>query len=98
MLRNDPSIEFEKRPWAQNAGIVFGQLAQCHGLVVLNDPDTLANASNKMYFQYFPKTVRPEHIILRNIEYIQAFYRAHKKHIILKNRKSTRLNSSHQCA
>lgn len=84
MLRNDPSIDFEKRAWAQNAGIVFGQLALRHGVVVLNDPDTLANASNKMYFQYFPKTVRPETIITRNIADIEAFYEAHKKKIILK--------------
>src|SRR5690606_36682246 len=72
------------RPWAQNAGIVFGQFAQRHGVVVLNDPNTLANALNKMYFQYFPKTVRPETIITRNIDDIKAFYKDHNKHIILK--------------
>jgi len=84
MLRNDPSVDFDHRPWAQNAGIVFGQLAQRHGVVVLNDPNTLANALNKMYFQYFPTTVRPETIITRNIEDIKAFYRDRNKHIILK--------------
>jgi len=84
MLRNDPSVDFDHRPWAQNAGIVFGQLAQRHGVVVLNDPDTLANALNKMYFQYFPKSVRPETIITRSIDDIKAFYNDHNKHIILK--------------
>ncbi|WP_118193234.1 glutathione synthetase [Albibacterium indicum] len=84
VLRNDPSIDFERRPWAQNSGIVFGQLAQRHGVVVLNDPDTLASALNKMYFQYFPKSVRPETIITRNIDDIKAFYRHFDKHIILK--------------
>ncbi|MCH5599354.1 hypothetical protein [Niabella ginsengisoli] len=28
MLRNDPSADLEERPWAQYAGIVFGQLAK----------------------------------------------------------------------
>src|SRR5690606_20631733 len=74
MLRNDPSIDFDHRPWAQNAGVVFGQLAQRHGVVVLNDPDTLASALTKTYFQYFPKSVRPETIITRNIDDIKAFY------------------------
>jgi len=84
MLRNDPSDDAEKRPWAQNAGIVFGQLAQLHHVVVLNNPDTLANAVNKMYFQYFPESVRPASIITRDINDIKAFYNAHEKHIVLK--------------
>lgn len=84
MLRNDPSLDFEKRQWAQYTGIVFGQLAQQRGVLVVNDPSTLADASNKMYFQYFPKSVRPETIITRNIEDIHAFYKDHRKKIILK--------------
>ncbi len=84
MLRNDPSVDFQNRPWAQNAGIVFGQLAKSQGILVLNDPDSLANALNKMYFQYFPKSVRPETIITRNIEDIKAFYKEYNKKIILK--------------
>ncbi|GAB3421406.1 glutathione synthetase [Niabella aquatica] len=84
MLRNDPSIDLEERPWAQYAGIVFGQLAKKNGVLVLNNPDTLAKAANKMYFQYFPESVRPETIITRNIAEIKDFYAAHKKNIILK--------------
>ena len=84
MLRNDPSVDFDHRPWAQNAGVVFGQMAQRHGVVVLNDPDTLASALTKTYFQYFPKSVRPDTIITRNIDDIRAFYKEYNKHIILK--------------
>ncbi|MGC4232770.1 MAG: glutathione synthetase [Niabella sp.] len=84
MLRNDPSIDLEERPWAQYAGIVFGQLAKKNGVLVLNNPDILARAANKMYFQYFPESVRPETIITRNVAEIKAFYAAHKKNIILK--------------
>lgn len=83
-LRNDPANDSENRPWAQNAGVVFGQLAKQQDVLVLNDPDVLANALNKMYFQYFPKSVRPETIITRNIEDIKAFYNNFDKKIILK--------------
>jgi len=84
MLRNDPSIDMEEKPWAQYAGIVFGQLAKRNGVLVLNNPDILGKAANKMYFQYFPEKVRPETIITRNVSEIKAFYTAHKKNIILK--------------
>jgi glutathione synthase len=84
LLRNDPSADVD-RPWAQNGGIVFGQLAKTNGrVVVLNNPETLAKAFNKMYFQYFPKSIRPETIITRNLEDVRAFYKAHQKNIILK--------------
>ena len=83
-LRNDPSADIGERPWAQSAGIIFGQLAKRDGVVVLNDPDSLAKATNKMYFQYFPESVRPATIITRSVEDIKAFYNDHNKHIILK--------------
>lgn len=84
LLRNDPSADIDKRPWAQNAGIVFGQLAQKQGVLVLNDPTSLSQASNKMYFQYFPREVRPETIITRSVADIEAFYKANGNKIILK--------------
>lgn len=84
MLRNDPSADLDDRPWAQYAGIVFGQLAKKNGVLVLNNPDTLAKATNKMYFQYFPQIIRPETIITRSIAEIKSFYAAHKKNIVLK--------------
>lgn len=84
MLRNDPSADLDDRPWAQYSGIVFGQLAKKNGVLVLNNPDTLAKATNKMYFQYFPQIIRPETIITRSIAEIKSFYAAHKKNIVLK--------------
>lgn len=84
VLRNDPSADIDKRPWAQIAGIVFGQLAQSQGVTVINDPTGLSQASNKMYFQYFPKQVRPNTIITRSVSDIEAFYKANNNKIILK--------------
>jgi glutathione synthase len=84
MLRNDPSADLEERPWAQYSGVVFGQLAKKNGVLVLNNPDMLAKATNKMYFQYFHEIIRPETIITRSVREIQSFYAAHKKNIVLK--------------
>jgi Glutathione synthase/Ribosomal protein S6 modification enzyme (glutaminyl transferase) len=71
-LRNDPAADLE-RPWAQSAGFVFGQRAADRGVVVVNDPYCLANAINKMYFQHFPKEVRPHALISRSVEDIRKF-------------------------
>ncbi|MDO6390716.1 glutathione synthetase [Pontibacter sp. BT731] len=84
MLRNDPSSEGEGRSWAQNAGIIFGQLAQRHGVIVLNDPTSLSDAVNKMYFQHFPEAVRPRTLITRDKEEIKEFFNEQKNNIILK--------------
>ena len=84
LLRNDPSADLEERPWAQYAGIVFGQLAKKDGVLVLNNPDMLAKATNKMYFQYFPESIRPATLITRSLAEIKSFYADNGKNIILK--------------
>ncbi|AKD02834.1 glutathione synthetase [Pontibacter korlensis] len=84
MLRNDPSSEPEGRGWAQNAGIIFGQLALRHGVIVLNDPTKLSDAVNKMYFQHFPEAVRPRTLITRDKDEIKEFFNEQKNNIILK--------------
>ena len=65
MLRNDPSADQGHRAWAQSSGIIFGRVAMRRGVIVLNDPNGLAKAMNKMYFQLFPEEVRPRTIITR---------------------------------
>ncbi|MFW5856411.1 MAG: glutathione synthetase [Planctomycetota bacterium] len=81
VLRNNPAED--KAPWAQQAGIMFGRHALRHGVVVLNDPDGLARAANKMYFQLFPDEVRPKTLITRDREEIRAFA-AEQGRIVLK--------------
>jgi len=73
MLRNDPAGENSPRSWAKMSGINFGRVAMRHGVVVLNDPDGLMQAINKMYFQLFPPEVRPQTIITRDRKEIRAF-------------------------
>jgi glutathione synthase len=84
LLRNDPSIEKGTRNWAQTAGIDFGRLALRHGAVVLNDPNGLAKALNKMYFQLFPEEVRPRTLITRDRTEITAFVQEHDGWCVLK--------------
>ncbi|WP_240231843.1 glutathione synthetase [Devosia lacusdianchii] len=84
LLRNDPSEDAADRPWAAHVGAVFGRLAAERGVIVLNDPDGLAQAQNKLYFQDFPASVRPETLISKSIEEIQGFIESQKKGVILK--------------
>ena len=73
MLRNDPSLDTGARPWAAHAGTMFGRLAAARGVLVLNDPDGLSLAQNKLYFQGFPEAVRPATLISKSIDEIRAF-------------------------
>jgi len=84
MLRNDPSVDLVHRAWAQAAGITFGRVAMRHGVIVLNDPNGLSKALNKMYFQLYPEEVRPKTLITRDREEIKAFAKTHGGNIVLK--------------
>lgn len=84
LLRNDPSTDAHDRPWAQSSGILFGQLAAARGVMVLNDPENLARAINKTYFQQFPEEVRPITCISRNIEELKRFIARQHGKVVLK--------------
>ncbi len=84
MLRSDPSTEQGDRSWAQNVGIDFGRIAMRHGVIVVNDPNGLSKATNKMYFQMFPGEVRPMTIITRSRDEIKKFAKEHGNNIVLK--------------
>lgn len=84
MLRSDPSEDAATRPWAAHVGTVFGRLAAARGVLVLNDPDGLTRAQNKLYFQDFPASVRPETLIAKSLEEIRAFIEQQKKGVIIK--------------
>ena len=73
MLRNVPSDDFIKRPWASSTATEFGRIAMRHGVIVLNDPNGLAKASSKIYLQLFPEEVRPHTLITRDNSEIKAF-------------------------
>jgi glutathione synthase len=84
LLRNDPSTDATERPWAQSAGILFGQLVASRGVMVLNDPENLACALNKTYFQQFPEEVRPKTCISRNVDEIKRFIEGQNDKVVVK--------------
>jgi len=84
LLRNDPSTDTGFRAWAQTSGINFGRVAMRHGVIVLNDPNGLAKAMNKMYFQLFPEEVRPKTLITMDREEIKSFIKSQGGMAVLK--------------
>jgi glutathione synthase len=83
-LRNDPSQDAAERPWAAYVGAMFGRLAADRGVLVVNDPEGLALAQNKLYFQDFPESVRPATLISKDIDEIRAFIEQQAKGAIVK--------------
>jgi len=84
MLRNDPSTDATERPWAQSAGVLFGELVARRGTMVLNDPGHLAHALNKTYFQHFPEEVRPKTCISRCVSEIKRFIDEQGDKVVIK--------------
>ena len=73
LLRNDPADDLVDRPWAQTAGILFGDLAARHGVTVVNDPTGLGRARTKLYLEHLPPEVRPASLITRDVDEVRAF-------------------------
>ena len=73
MLRSDPAVDAADQPWANTAGVAFGHLMANAGVLVVNDPSSLAHALSKAYFQHFPEAVRPKTLISRDLDRLQAF-------------------------
>lgn len=83
-LRDNPAKHGSDRTWAQGSGVTFGRLAKEHGVLVLNDPDGLSRASNKLYLQGFPSTIRPKTLITRSLKEVKEFADSLKGDLILK--------------
>jgi glutathione synthase len=84
MLRNDPAEDAIERPWAYTSAILFGQMAAERGVIVLNDPEKLAHAINKTYFQQFPEVVRPKTMIGRDPVKIKDYIEEQKGKVVIK--------------
>lgn len=83
-LRDNPARYSGDMTWAKTATPIFARFATREGVLVLNDPDGLANATNKLYFQTFPRSVRPMTLISRNREEIREFAQTVKGKMIIK--------------
>lgn len=83
-IRYDPVIDMINRPWAPSTALQFAQLIKRQGTWVINDPDKLVEATNKLYLEYFPKQIRPKTMITRNYEDVVQFLDKQEDQIILK--------------
>lgn len=83
-LRFDPVIDMINRPWAASAGLQFAELAQQQGVWVINNPEALTRASNKLYLENFDEKIRPKTIVTRNYLDVEHFLNTEQKDIILK--------------
>ena len=73
MLRADPATDALESPWTNTAGLAFGRMLAENGVLVVNEPRSLAEAMSKAYFQYFPEAVRPRTMISRDEERVREF-------------------------
>lgn len=73
LLRADPADDAVENPWRNTAEVAFGELIASTGVLVVNDPATLATALSKAYFQHFPEAVRPRTLISRDATQIGDF-------------------------
>lgn len=83
-LRNDPAEDMRRRPWARLAGVNFGRLCVNRDVLVVNDPDGLAHAVNKIYLHSFPSELRPSSIVTRNRDEVRQFAHEFREGIIVK--------------
>jgi len=83
-LRFDPVLDMINRPWAAPAGLQFAALAKKQGIRVINNPETLTKASNKLYLENFDQSVQPQTIVTRNHLDVLQFFQEQNEKIILK--------------
>jgi glutathione synthase len=84
LLRNDPSADAIRRPWARLAAINFANLAVKQGVVVLNDPVGLTLGLTKLYMEYFPAQVRPRTLVTRDRNEAKDFIASEGGYAVLK--------------
>lgn len=83
-LRFDPTLDMINRPWASDMGLQFARLVKRMGKMVINDPDHLIQAGNKLYLEDFPKLIRPKTLVTRSYRDVQDFIAQQQDKIILK--------------
>ncbi|KGE13385.1 glutathione synthetase [Sphingobacterium deserti] len=83
-IRFDPVLDMISRPWAAATALQFAQLIKRQGTWVINDPDKLVEASDKLYLEHFPKEIRPKTVITRSYDDVIQFLDQQEDQLILK--------------
>jgi glutathione synthase len=87
-VRTNPAKD-KDRGWAHEVLLDLLSWVESRGVLVLNPPSMLHQASSKMYLQSFPAEVRPKSLISHRAQDIAEFVRAQTKPCILKPLKGT---------
>jgi len=83
LIRTNPGRD-KDRTGLHEATLNLCRLAQNRGVVVLNDPDALPRASDKLYLAYLPEALRPRMVVTRDARRIREFVDAEKDRSVLK--------------
>lgn len=83
-LRYNPSEETGENAWAQDAGILLGQVAMRQGVLVLNHPFSIHHAMNKLNLMHLPEDARPPMMVTRQVDEVRRFHESHGGKIVLK--------------
>lgn len=72
MIRTNPARD-QERQWAHSVAMTFARIIRARGVLVLNDPDGLMMASNKLYLSCIPQQYRPTTFVSRDRMEIRHF-------------------------
>lgn len=89
LLRTNPARDKE-RQWAHDTAMSFMRMLRDRGTPVLNDPDGLIRASNKLYLGMFPPEVYPRTMVSCQPKEIHEFVTSMDETCVLKPLQGTR--------
>lgn len=88
LMRTNPARD--ARHWAHATALSFAGLLEAQGVLVLNRPEGLLRARDKLYLQRLPADVRPPSLVSRDADAIRAFIRDLDGPAVLKPLQGTR--------
>ncbi len=88
LMRTNPARD--ARRWAHEAALSFAGLLEAQGVLVLNRPEGLLRARDKLYLQRLPASVYPATLVSRDADAIRAFIRDLDGPAVLKPLQGTR--------
>ncbi len=83
LIRTNPGRD-QRRAAEHEATLNLCRLVKSRGTLVLNDPDHLPKASDKLYLAYLPEEVRPKMLVTREAERLRRFVEDNDGRSVLK--------------
>ncbi|MDF1662132.1 MAG: ATP-grasp domain-containing protein [Planctomycetota bacterium] len=89
MIRTNPARD-KNNDWAHQCSLHFARQLKSEGVKVVNDPDGLANAANKLYLARFSPEVQPKTLVTQSEELILDWLHNTDKRLVIKPLQGTR--------